>query len=119
MKDNEDIYLSKYFENNNNFKLKKNLQILNNMKNLEIKGENLLDVEDKRENDNKVRKVIYNKQELDYLIFKHKDKSKNEKDFTNDREIKAVLDEIYEEKYFARNYTTNNFLKDRKIFINN
>ena len=105
-------------ENNYNVGLKKKLHFLNNIKNLEIKGENLLDFEDKRENDNKSKKIIYNKQDLDYLIFKNKDRSKNEKEFTNEREIKSTLDEIYEEKYFARNYTTNDFLKERKFFIN-
>ena len=98
-------------ENNYNLKMKQNLQVLNNIKNIEINGKNLLEVEDKRESQIKGKKIIYNKQELDYLMFKNK--SRNE--INHDREMKAILDDIYEEKYFAINYKTNDFFKNANI----
>ena len=63
---------------------------------MEIKGQNLLDVEDKRESEIRGKKIIYNKQDLDCLLFRPKNKTRNDKELT-DRELKSTLDEIYEE----------------------
>ena len=100
-------------ENNYNLKMKQNLQMLNNISNIEINGKNLLDVEDKRESEIKGKKILYNKQDLDYLTFKHK--SRNEKEINNEKEMKYILDDIYEEKYYARNYKKNDFFKNANI----
>ena len=101
-------------EDNYNLKLKQNLQVLNSIKNLEINGKNLLEVEDKRESQIKGKKIIYNMQELDCLLFRHKDKSKTDREIT-DKEVKSTLDEIYEEKLFAKNYKKNDFFKNLNI----
>ena len=101
-------------ENNYNLKLKHNLQALNNIQNLEINGKNLLDVEDKRESEIKGKKIMYNKHDLEYLIHKQKNKHNNEKEI-NEREIKSTLDDIYEEKTFAKNYKINDFFKNENI----
>ena len=100
-------------ENNYNLKMKQNLQMLNNISNIEINGKNLLDVEDKRESEIKGKKILYNKQDLDYLAFKHK--SGIEKEINNEKEMKYILDDIYEEKYYARNYKKNDFFKNANI----
>ena len=110
---NNNIY-SNLNENKYNLKLKHNLQILNSIKNMEINGKNLLDIEDKRESEIKGPKIIYNKQELDYLLFRNKLKGRNEKDIT-DKEIKSTLDEIYEEKLFAKNYKKKDYFKNLNI----
>ena len=101
-------------ENNYNLKLKYNLQSLNNIQNLEINGKNLLDVEDKRESEIKGKKIIYNKHDLEYLIYKQKNRNTNEKEI-NEKEIKYTLDDIYEEKIFAKNYKINDFFKNENI----
>ncbi len=98
-------------ENNYFSKVRQNLQVLNAINSLEIKGKNLLDVEDKRESEIKGKKIIYNKQDLDCLLFRSKDKTRNDKEL-NDKEIKSTLDEIYEEKTFAKNYRKNDFFKN-------
>ena len=101
-------------EDNFNSKIKQNLQVLNSIKTLEIKGQNLLDVEDKRESEIRGKKIIYNKQDLDCLLFRPKNKTRNDKELT-DRELKSTLDEIYEEKTFARNYRKNDFFKNANL----
>ena len=107
--------ISNLDENNYNLKMKQNLLVLDTIKNLEIKGKNLLEVEDKRESDIKGKKIIYNKQDLDYLIFKHKERNKIEKDINNEKEVNSTLEEIYEEKIFARNYKKNDFFKNSNL----
>ena len=101
-------------EDNYNIKTKQNLQLLNSIGGLEIKGRNLLDVEDKRESEIKGKKIIYNRQDLDCLIFKAKEKQKKDKEIT-DREYKSTLDEIYEEKIFATNYRKNDVFKNTNL----
>ena len=101
-------------KNKYNLKLKNNLQVLNSIKNIEINGKNLLDVEDKRESEIKGKKIIYNQQELDYLLFKHKYKGRNEREIT-EKEVKSILDEIYEEKLFAKNYKKRDFFKNLNL----
>ena len=101
-------------ENNYFTKIRQNLQVLNSIGTLEINGKNLLDVEDKRESEIKGKKIIYNKQDLDCLLFRSKDKNKNEKEL-NDKELKSTLDEIYEEKTFAKNYRKNDFFKNANL----
>jgi hypothetical protein len=101
-------------EDNYNAKMKQNLQLLNSIGALEIKGRNLLDVEDKRESEIKGKKIIYNRQDLDCIIFKAKEKSKKDKEIT-DREYKTTLDEIYEEKIFATNYRKNDVFKNTNL----
>ena len=99
-------------EDNYNTQIRQNLQVLNSIKTLEVNGKNLLDVEDKRETENRGKIIIYNKQDLDCLLFRPK--NKNEKEI-NDKEIKSTLDDIYEEIIFARNYRKKDFFKN--IFL--
>ena len=101
-------------ENNYNLKLKHNLQALNNIQNLEINGKNLLDVEDKRESEIKGKKIMYNAHDLEYLIYKQKHRHNNEKDI-NEKEIRSTLDDIYEEKTFAKNYKISDFFKNENL----
>ena len=96
-------------EDNYDIKIRQNLQVLNSIKTLEVNGKNLLDVEDKRETENRGKIIVYNKQDLDCLLFRPK--NKNEKEI-NDKEIKSTLDDIYEEKIFVRNYRKNDFFKN-------
>lgn len=98
-------------ENNYNLKTKCNLNVLNTIQNLEISGKNLLDAEDKREGEIKGRKILYNKHDLDYLMFKQKDKIKNEREF-NENFGKFTMDKIYEEKFFVKSYKKIDFYKN-------
>jgi len=107
---NNKLYLT-LNENNYNLKIKNNLNVLNTIKTLEINGKNLLDAEDKRESEIKGRKIIYNKHDLDYLLFKQKDKVKSDKEFNG----KAILDKIYEDKVFVKNYKRIDFFKNANL----
>ena len=107
-------------ENNYNLKTKQNLKVLDLIKNMEINGKNLLNVEDKRESEIRGKKLIYKKQDLDYLLFKNNNKNKNNRDQKDHKEhsekdIKAVLDCIYEEKTFRQNYKRNDFFKNTNL----
>ena len=98
-------------ENNYETKMKQNLQLLNSIKSLEINGKNLLDVEDKRESEIKGKKILYSKHDLDCMLFRSKDKTKKDKELT-DIEFKLTLDEIYEDKIFAKNYRKKDVFKN-------
>ena len=111
---NEKLFSSLNYENYN-LKVKNNLNVLNSIENLEINGKNLLDVEDKRESEIKGKKIIYNTKDLDYLIFKNKDANPNSSKDINEREVKLLKDNIYEEKIFARNYKRRDFLRNENI----
>ena len=110
---NNKLYLT-LNENNYNLKIKNNLNVLNTIKNLEINGKNLLDTEDKRESEIKGKKILYNKHDLDYLFFKQKDKGKNDKEI-NDINAKSILDKIYEEKTYVKNYKKIDFFKNANL----
>ena len=98
-------------ENNYNLKINQNLKILESIKDLEIKGKNLLDVEEKRETEAKGRKILYKRKELDYLLYKQTEKNKN----YSDKDMKTILDNIYEEKDYSRNYKRFDFLKNANL----
>ena len=99
--------LSNLNENNYNLKINQNLKIFQSIKDLEINGKNLLDVEEKRETEAKGRKIIYKRKELDYLLYKQNYKNKN----YSDKDMKTILDNIYEEKDYSRNYKRFDYLK--------
>lgn len=100
--------------NNYSLKIKNNLKVLNSIKNLEVSGKNLLDIEDKRESEIKGKKIIYNKQDLDSLLLKSKERNKSEKEL-NEKEIRLTLDDIYEEKTFAKNFKKSDFLLNSNL----
>ena len=100
-------------EDNYNLKTRQKLKYLEKIKDLEINGKNLLDVEDKRETEIKGKKIIYKKEDLDYLLFKQKEKSKSNID--KEKEMKLILDSIYEEKTYYRNYKINDFFKNTNL----
>jgi len=103
--------LSNLNENNYNSKINQNLKIFQSIKDLEIKGKNLLDVEEKRETEAKGRKIIYKRKELDYLLYKQSYKNKN----YSDKDMKTILDNIYEEKDYSRNYKRFDYLKNANL----
>ena len=111
-KKKNDLY-STLNEDNYNLKTRQKLNLLERIKDLEINGKNLLDVEDKRETEIKGKKIIYKKEDLDYLLFKQKDKSKSNID--KEKEMKLILDSIYEEKTYYRNYKKNDFFKNTNL----
>ena len=110
---NKNDFYSTLNEDNYNLKTRQKLNILEKIKDLEINGKNLLDVEDKRETEIRGKKIIYKKEDLDYLLFKKKEKSKNNID--KEKEMKLILDNIYEEKTFYRNYKINDFFKNTNL----
>jgi hypothetical protein len=63
-------------------------------------------VEEKRETEAKGRKIIYKRKELDYLLYKQSYKNKNYRD----KDMKTILDNIYEEKDYSRNYKRFDYL---------
>jgi hypothetical protein len=87
------------------------LKVLKSIKDLEINGKNLLDVEEKRETEAKGRKIIYKSKELDYLLYKQAEKSKN----FSDKDMKTILDNIYEEKDYSRNCIRFDYLKNANL----
>ena len=103
--------LSNLNENNYNSKINQNLKIFQSIKDLEIKGKNLLDIEEKRETEAKGRKIIYKRKELDYLLYKQSYKNKN----YSDKDMKTILDNIYEEKDYSRNYKRFDYLKNANL----
>ena len=103
--------LSNLNENNYNLKINQNLKIFQSIKDLEIKGKNLLDIEEKRETEAKGRKIIYKRKELDYLLYKQSYKNKN----YSDKDMKTILDNIYEEKDYSRNYKRFDYLKNANL----
>ena len=99
-------------EDNFDLKLKSNLNLLDSIKNLEICGKNLLDVEDKRESEIKGKKILYKRHDLDSIYLRQeKYKTRFGKDFS-DRIPKLNLDNIYEDRIIVENYNTNKFNKN-------
>lgn len=96
---------------NYNIKISQNLKVLQSIKDLEINGKNLLDVEEKRETEAKGRKIIYKRKELDYLMYKQTEKNKN----YSDKDMKTILDNIYEEKDYSRNCIRFDYLKNANL----
>ena len=96
---------------NYNIKINQNLKVLQSIKDLEINGKNLLDVEEKRETEAKGRKIIYKRKELDYLMYKQTEKNKN----YSDKDMKTILDNIYEEKDYSRNCIRFDYLKNANL----
>jgi len=111
-KNKNELY-SSLNEDNYNLKTRQKLKLLEKIKDLEINGKNLLDVEDKRETEIRGKKIIYKKEDLDYLLFKQKEKIKNNMD--KEKEMKLILDNIYEEKTYYRNYKINDFFKNTNL----
>ncbi len=96
-------------------KLKSNLNTLDSIKNMEVSGKNLLDVEDKRESEIKGKKIIYKEHDLDFLhLSQQKDKTRNGKEFNN-RITKLNLDNIYDDIIFAKNYNTKDLNKNSNL----
>ena len=103
---------STFNEDNYDLKIKQNLQKLDSIRNLEVNGKNLLNVEEKREAKIKGKKVLYNKQEFELLHLKQNSKNKNKK-FKTEKEIN--FDEFYKDKTFAMNYDEKDFFKNTNL----
>ena len=86
-------------ENLYNIKTKQNLQFLDNLKNLEINGKNLLDFEEEREKGIKGNKILHKNEYLEYLFNKKINKGK-------------IQDDFYNNKIFADNYNVLDFMKN-------
>ena len=110
---NKKLYTS-LNEDNYDIKTKKNLQKLDCIKSLEIKGKNLLNVEEKRETNIKGKKILYNKQEFELLHFKQNVKTKNKK-YKKEKEKEINIDDIYKDKTFAKNYDEKDFFKNTNL----
>jgi len=110
---NKKLYTS-LNEDNYDIKTKKNLQKIDCIKSLEINGKNLLNVEEKRETNIKGKKILYNKQEFELLHFKQNVKTKNKK-YKKEKEKEINIDDIYEDKTFAKNYDEKDFFKNTNL----
>lgn len=95
-------------------KTKHNLKILDTIKNLEVSGKNLLDVEETRESKIKGKKILYNRQEFELMHFKQRLKAKNKK-YKSDKEIHVNINDIYKDKTFAINYHEKDFFKNTNL----
>ena len=111
---NEENLISYLPKDKYNPKLKNNLHILNSINKIKLKGENLLNLEDNRETKTPCNKILLNKNEIDLLVSKQNDKSRNKGTIYN-KDIKNILEEIYKEKIFVKNYTTPNNKKYKTI----
>ena len=85
-----------------NIKTRQNLHFLNNLKNLEIYGKNLLDFEEERERKIKGNKVLYKNEYLEYLFNKKTNKGK-------------AVEGLYEDKLYANNYNMLDFMKNKNL----
>ena len=85
-----------------NIKTRQNLHFLNNLKNLEINGKNLLDFEEERERKIKGNKVLYKNEYLEYLFNKKTNKGK-------------AVEGLYEDKLYANNYNLLDFMKNKNL----
>ena len=85
-----------------NIKTRQNLHFLNNLKNLEINGKNLLDFEEERERKIKGNKVLYKNEYLEYLFNKKTNKGK-------------AVEGLYEDKLYANNYNMLDFMKNKNL----
>jgi hypothetical protein len=85
-----------------NIKTRQNLHFLNNLKNLEINGKNLLDFEEERERKIKGNKVLYKNEYLEYLFNKKTNKGK-------------AIEGLYEDKLYANNYNMLDFMKNKNL----
>ena len=95
-------------------KTKHNLKILDSIKNLEVSGKSLLDVEEKRESKIKGKKILYNRQEFELMHFKQRLKAKNKK-YKSDIEMPININDIYKEKIFAINYHEKDIFKNANL----
>ena len=75
---------------------------MNNLKNLEINGKNLLDFEEERERKIKGNKVLYKNEYLEYLFNKKTNKGK-------------AVEGLYEDKLYANNYNMLDFMKNKNL----
>ena len=91
---------------NNNSKTFKNIM---NSGNLEIKGENLLDFEAKKELGFKGKKIYYKPNELDYLKFKEKNKLS-----VINQEDKLIN---FGDKVYAENFNEKDYCEDQPLNI--
>ena len=105
-------------EDNYDLKTKNNLQKLDCIKSLEIKGKNLLNVEEKREINIRGKKILYNKQEFELLHFKQNMKTKKKK-YKKEKEKEINIDDIYKEIIFAKNYDEKDFFKNTNLMSKN
>ena len=95
-------------------KTKHNLKILDSIKNLEVSGKSLLDVEEKRESKIKGKKILYNRQEFELMHFKQRLKAKNKK-YKSDIEMPININDIYKDKIFAINYHEKDIFKNANL----
>ena len=112
------IYLSK---------ISKNLKNFDSIKTLEVKGKNLLDLEDERETSTKNKKILYDSKYIDYILMNKKDRNiiigKNKKKdesgkylgSLNDKEIKFNFKEIYDDRTFAKDFHKSDYFKNVNI----
>lgn len=85
-----------------NSKTRQNLKYLNHIKNLEINGKNLLDLEEEREKKIKGNKILHKNEYLEHLYNKKFNKTK-------------FSDGIYEDEIYAKNYNELDFMKNKNL----
>ena len=88
-------------------KTKHDLNLLNNMKNLKIDGENLLNFEMNRENKIKGKKILYNQRNIEFLYSKemgHSDIKSNTNENFN-------CNDLSNNRIFANNFNIKDFYK--------
>ena len=94
----------------------KNLNNLISTGNLEIRGINLLDFETKKELGFKGKKIYYKPNEIDYLLYKEKNKITT---LTEDDKINHFGDKIFAENFNRKDYYDNQSFNNKftKSFI--
>ena len=95
------------------FKSKVKIKQLKNLvwQDLEVKGENLLDFESKKEVGFKGKKIYYKPGEIDCLLIKDKDKDKDKpNEITEEDKIN-----YFGEKIYAENFNKKDYYKDQSL----
>ncbi len=94
-------------ELNHRVNTKQELNHLNSLKSIEIKGKNLLNFEIERESKLRGKIILYNKKNVEYLYLK-------EKEYNGDKR-KENMREIDDSRVFGNNYNKRDFYKNQNI----
>ena len=106
--ENKNYYtITDIHEFNHRVNTKSDLNHLNSMKSLEIKGKNLLNLEIERGNQLKGKIILYNKKNVEFLYLKEKENIGNKK--------RENIREIDDNRIFANDYNIKDFYKNKNL----
>ena len=94
-------------ELNHRVNTKQDINHLNSMKSLEVKGKNLLNLEIERDSKLKGKIILYNRKNVEFLYLKEKEYSGNNK--------KENMREIDDNRIFGNNYNIKDFYKNKNL----